>query len=68
MNVDFTVKTGGAFTDYANYRVRLIAELMTDPDNELTILAQSKGEDWIVYTNAKIDPSMITVSQQTVTP
>lgn len=65
VNINFTVKTGGDFTKYSNYRVRLIAELMTDRNNENSILAQSKGEDWIVYTNAKINPSMITRTNNT---
>ena len=57
--ITFDVKTGNGFYNYANYRVRLYVDLMTDKDNEESILPQSSANDWIVYTNAKLDPSMI---------
>ena len=57
--VTFDVKTGDGFNNYANYRVRLYVDLMTDKNDANSVLPQSSADDWIVYTNAKLDPSMI---------
>lgn len=57
--ITFDVKTGDGFYNYSNYRVRLYVDLMTDKDDEESVLPQSSANDWIVYTNAKLDPSMI---------
>ena len=64
IDVKLDVKTGTdaeALTDfqYANYRVKLIAELCYA--NGSTI-SGSKADDYIVYTNAKIINSLITTS------
>ena len=57
----YSVKTGIEFENeskiYANYRVRLSAELI---DGEGTSVSNSQCSDYIVYTNAKIYTKMIT--------
>ena len=63
IDVKLDVKTGAdaeALTDfkYANYRVKLTAELC----DETGTISGSKADDYIVYTNAKIINSLITTS------
>ena len=53
-DVLFDVLTGGDFHEYANYRMKLKVSLRGNSNS--TELAYD--ESWIVYTNAKIDPSM----------
>lgn len=57
----YSVKTGVEFENenkiYANYRVRLSAELIDAEENSVS---NSQCSDYIVYTNAKIYTKMIT--------
>lgn len=66
-DIDFTVITGACFKDYANYRFVLEVELLkTDESNTsylVPITNNSGAHDWIVYTNAKINPDMLTMSE-----
>jgi len=55
-DVYFEVNTGGNFHDYANYRMKLKVSLIKTENSTETELASA--ESWIVYTNAKIDPTM----------
>lgn len=68
-DIDFTVITGAGFKDYANYRFVLEVDLLktvTNDSNEselASITLNSAAHDWIVYTNAKINPDMLTMSE-----
>ena len=68
-DIDFTVITGTGFKDYANYRFVLEVDLLKTVTNEsneselVSITNNSAAHDWIVYTNAKINPDMLTVSE-----
>jgi hypothetical protein len=68
-DIDFTVITGAGFKDYANYRFVLEVDLLKTADNNISeselvsITLNSAAHDWIVYTNAKINPDMLTVSE-----
>ena len=68
-DIDFTVITGTGFKDYANYRFVLEVDLLktvTNESNETELVSinnNSAAHDWIVYTNAKINPAMLTVSE-----
>ena len=57
---NFNVKTGTEFEsqnyDYANYKVVLKAKLLDESGNEVN---NSTASDYIIYTNAKIDPSFV---------
>lgn len=59
-NIDFDIKTGEGFGQYANYRVVLKVELL-DKDN--APIANATAQDWVVYTNAKLNPSMLSVTE-----
>jgi hypothetical protein len=54
--ITFNAKTGGNFKEYANYKVNLRAELVE--------VANSAADDVLVYTNAKINPDILTAIQQ----
>ena len=69
-DIDFTVITGTGFKDYANYRfvleVDLLKTVRKESDNSETLVSitnNSAAHDWIVYTNAKINPDMLTLSE-----
>ncbi|MBR0528557.1 MAG: hypothetical protein IJJ76_02180 [Ruminococcus sp.] len=69
-DIDFTVITGAGFKDYANYRFVLEVDLLKTVTNEndgseelVSITNNSAAHDWIVYTNAKINPDMLTLSE-----
>lgn len=69
-DIDFTVITGTGFKDYANYRFVLEVDLLKTVTNEsdgsndlVSITNNSAAHDWIVYTNAKINPDMLTLSE-----
>lgn len=69
-DIDFTVITGTGFKDYANYRFVLKVDLLKTVINEsdsseelVSITNNSLAHDWIVYTNAKINPDMLTLSE-----
>lgn len=68
-DIDFAVITGAGFKDYANYRFVLEVDLLktvTNDSNEsdlASITFNSAAHDWIVYTNAKINPDMLTMSE-----
>ena len=59
--IDLTVITGTAFEGqsftYANYRVKLIVELL---DENQGVIAYSTADDYIIYTNAKVLLGMVT--------
>jgi hypothetical protein len=59
--IDFTVITGPGFTEYANYRFVLTVDLLNSSDNSINSV--SSAHDWVVYTNAKINPNMLTVAE-----
>ena len=60
-DIDFTVITGAGFKDYANYRFVLDVDLLDEDGDPLT--TNSNARDWVVYTNAKINPDMLTLSE-----
>ena len=64
-NINFDIITGEGFTDitnpYSNYRVVLDVELL-DNENK-SIGKNATAHDWVVYTNAKINPTMLSVTE-----
>ncbi len=60
-DIDFTVKTGADCTEHANYRMMLHVDLVDD--NYASINSKTKVKDWVVYTNAKINPTMLLISE-----
>ena len=58
--IDLTVITGAAFEGqsftYANYRVKLIVELLNENQE---VIAYSTADDYIIYTNAKVLLGMV---------
>ena len=68
-DIDFAVITGIGFREYANYRfvleVDLLKSTITDINEPVfdSITSNSAAYDWIVYTNAKINPDMLTLSE-----
>ncbi len=56
-DVALSVKTGRNFTEYANYRVTIQAELLKENGD---VVENTRVKDYIVYTNAKIHPEVIT--------
>ena len=59
-NIGFAAKTGAGFTEYANYRVTVRAELINASGNTIQ---NSGASDYIIYTNAKIYPEVLTGSK-----
>ncbi|MCR5458016.1 MAG: hypothetical protein K6F14_08060 [Clostridiales bacterium] len=60
--LDFGVKTGTGFTEYANYMITLRVELIYT-ENEVTYTVENSGvSDYIIYTNAKVVPNVIEVN------
>lgn len=59
--IQFSVKTGTAFETagltYANYKVRLTAVLLDKDGRELK---ETEATDYIIYTNARVYPQIIT--------
>ncbi|WP_295090468.1 hypothetical protein [Ruminococcus sp.] len=65
-DIDFAVITGTGFKDYANYRFVLEVDLLKTTTNGTildSVTPNSAAHDWIVYTNAKINPDMLTLSE-----
>ena len=56
IEITFNAKTGDGFTEYANYKVDLKAELFKDENNNVD---NSVAEDHMIYTNAKINPDIL---------
>lgn len=62
IRVDMNVLTGSGFEaedkvlTYANYKVEMLAELL---DSNGNVIIGSRAEDFIVYTNARINPKPI---------
>ena len=56
IEITFNAKTGNGFTEYANYKVDLKAELFKDENNNVE---NSVAEDHLIYTNAKINPDIL---------
>ena len=60
IRITFYPITGRDFHEYANYMMTLSAELQkTVEDKKQTINESIAAPDWIVYTNAKVYPSVI---------
>ncbi len=74
IDISFNAKSGGSFREYANYKIDLKAELyktalrdaesgkITGVINE-SIITSSPAEDYLIYTNAKINPEFIRIQQ-----
>ena len=63
-DIDFTVITGAGFTEFANYRFVLWVDLLkNDEGTDVSITPNSNAHDWVVYTNAKINPDMLTLTE-----
>lgn len=66
-DIDFTVITGDGFRDFANYRFVLSVDLLKLKENSTTeyesLTNSSYTHDWVVYTNAKINPNILTLSE-----
>lgn len=60
-DISFEVITGEGFKEYANYRFVLLVDLIDADGNAVS--ASSGAMDWVVYTNAKINPSMLSVTE-----
>ncbi|MBQ1903638.1 MAG: hypothetical protein II168_04650, partial [Ruminococcus sp.] len=50
--IGFNAKTGENFSEYANYKVNLKARLL---DGSNIDIAGSYDDDYIIYTNAKVN-------------
>lgn len=61
IEITFNAKTGEGFTEYANYRVNLKAELFKEKsaDNTENNVENSVAEDYLIYTNAKINANIL---------
>lgn len=59
IGVDFKAKTGKNFNEYANYMVTLKAELIYNENGEIKYVTNSGDSDYIIYTNAKVYPTVI---------
>jgi len=57
--ISFRAVTGGSFTEYANYKIPLRAELIESAGGSKTVIEGSPAEDYVVYTNAKVEPEVI---------
>ena len=63
IQVDMNVLTGAGFEAedkerfYANYKVEMCVELLDSTGTN--VIAGSRAEDYIVYTNARINPNPI---------
>lgn len=55
----FKAKTGEYFTEYANYKITLSVELIYVDNGQTKVVENSGISDYIVYTNAKVYPSVI---------
>ena len=60
-DIAYYVITGSDFTEYANYQVVLQAELLNSNDETIG----NKPSDYLVYTNAKVYPTVIEASKLT---
>ena len=62
IGVDLSAKTGTGFYEYANYMVTLRTELIyTDAKTNQEKSVENSGiSDYVVYTNAKVFPTLIT--------
>ena len=56
--VTLNAKSGSGFTEYANYRVDLTAELFSDEGCTVP-LDNSVATDYLIYTNAKVVPELL---------
>lgn len=65
--ISFNAKSGTDFSYYANYRVDLKAELykpvVKDGETTYTNVDNSIAQDYLIYTNAKINPEYLTVPE-----
>ncbi|WP_295072491.1 hypothetical protein [Ruminococcus sp.] len=60
IGVDFSAKTGTGFYEYSNYMVTLRTELIyTDDQSNVKAVENSGISDYVVYTNAKVFPTLI---------
>lgn len=57
--ISFRAVTGGSFTEYANYKIPLRAELIDSAGGSMAVIEGSPAEDYVVYTNAKVEPEVI---------
>ena len=57
INIGFSAKTGENFTEYANYRVNLSMRLL---DGSNTDVGGSYADDYLIYTNAKVNHDFLT--------
>lgn len=66
-DIDFTVITGEGFTEFANYRFVLSVDLLKPKEDDVSqyesLTNTSYTRDWVVYTNAKINPDMLTLTE-----
>ena len=62
--ISFDAKSGTGFTDYANYRVDLKAELYKSVNNSDTNIENSVAQDYLIYTNAKINPDYLSKPEE----
>lgn len=55
-HISFNAKTGGGFTEYANYKVNLTVQLLDRSGDPIETCTAS---DHVIYTNAKINNEFI---------
>ena len=77
VDISFNAKSGGSFKDYANYKIDLKADLykiaVEDQNGKITgvnnesIITTSSAEDYLIYTNAKINPQFIRITNINIT-
>lgn len=61
--ISFYAKTGTGFTEYANYKVDLTVELYKDDEHKVNV-ENSSASDYLIYTNAKINPNILKAIQE----
>jgi len=58
IEISFNAKSGADFHEYANYRVDLTTELY-DGDTDNDNITNTVATDYLIYTNAKINPEFL---------
>jgi hypothetical protein len=68
ITISFNAKSGSGFYKYANYEVDLTAVLLTGDSDENDTISNSVATDYLIYTNAKINPEFLILQNQTTDP
>ena len=60
-DINYDIISGSPFNQYANYRVVLYVDLIDE--NYISVNENASAHDWVVYTNAKINPTMLSYAE-----